>query len=96
MWTDTGLGEYDLFFLRDKMKREVDFLVSRNKKPWFIVEVKSKASKRIGPSLEYFKNLLQIDHAFQIDFDSPFIEKDCFKAKRPVRVPAETFLSQLI
>ena len=96
MWTDTGLGEYDLFFLRDKMKREVDFLVSRNKKPWFIVEVKSKANKRISPALEYFKNILQIDHAFQIDFDSPFIEKDCFAAKRPVRVPAETFLSQLV
>ncbi len=96
MWTDTGLGDYGLFFLRDKMKREVDFLVSRNKKPWFIVEVKSKSSKRINPSLEYFKNLLQIDHAFQIDFDSPFIEKDCFEVRIPVKVPAETFFSQLI
>ncbi|MBW1897759.1 MAG: DUF4143 domain-containing protein [Deltaproteobacteria bacterium] len=96
MWTDMGLGEYDLFFLRDKMKREVDFLVSRDKKPWFIVEVKSKESKRLSPSLDYFKNLLQIDHAFQIHFESRFIEKDCFKTKKTVRVPAETFLSQLV
>ena len=95
-WTDNGLGDYDLFFLRDKMKREVDFLVSRNKKPWFIVEVKSTAGRRKSASLEYFKTLLHIDHAFQIDFDSPFVEKDCFESRRPVKVPAETFFSQLI
>jgi predicted AAA+ superfamily ATPase len=29
-WTDLGLGSYDLHFLRDKEKREVDFLVSRD------------------------------------------------------------------
>ena len=27
-WNDTGMGEYGLYFLRDKEKREVDFLVS--------------------------------------------------------------------
>lgn len=96
MWTDMGLGEYELFFLRDKMKREVDFLVSRNKKPWFIVEVKLKESKRLTPSLNYYKDLLQIDHAFQIYFDALFIEKNCFGTKKAVKVPAETFLSQLV
>ena len=35
-----GLGQYDLWFIRDKEKREVDFLVSENKNPWFLVEVK--------------------------------------------------------
>ena len=28
-WQDSGLGEYDLYFLRDKEKREVDFLVTK-------------------------------------------------------------------
>lgn len=28
-WTDLGLGDYDLYYPRDKAKREVDFLVTR-------------------------------------------------------------------
>ena len=34
-WTDIGLGNYGLYYLRDKMQREVDFLVTRDNKPWF-------------------------------------------------------------
>ena len=59
-------------------------------------KVKLKESKLLTPSLNYFKNLLQIDHAFQIHFDGPFIEKNCFETKKAVKVPAETFLSQLV
>src|SRR5690606_28450690 len=40
-WTDTGEGDFDLRFVRDKEKREVDFLVLRDKKPWMMVECKS-------------------------------------------------------
>jgi predicted AAA+ superfamily ATPase len=39
-WTDTGEGVFDLFFLRDKDKREIDFLLVRDGKPWLPVEVK--------------------------------------------------------
>ncbi len=95
-WTDVGFGDYGVYFLRDKMKREVDFLMTRNHKPWFIVEVKSAANKRISPALEYFKNILGIDHAFQVDFESDFIQRDCFQEKRSIRVPAATLLSQLV
>ncbi|RLC02436.1 MAG: hypothetical protein DRH34_07405 [Deltaproteobacteria bacterium] len=95
-WTDVGFGDYGVYFLRDKMKREVDFLMIRNHKPWFIVEVKSSANKRISPALEYFKNILGIDHAFQVDFGTDFIQRDCFQEKRSIRVPAATLLSQLV
>ncbi|MCK4609193.1 MAG: ATP-binding protein, partial [Gammaproteobacteria bacterium] len=30
LWIDRGLGEYQLFFIRDKDKNEVDFLVTKN------------------------------------------------------------------
>ena len=36
---DIGLGKYNLHYLKDK--KEVDFLVIENNKPWFLVEVKS-------------------------------------------------------
>ncbi len=68
-WTDTAQGVFDLFFLRDKEKREVDFLIVRDKKPWMMVEVKSGV-KEISPSLSYFHGMLQPQMTFQI-VDSP-------------------------
>lgn len=37
-WTDGGLGTFELFTVRDKDKREVDFLVTRDRRPWLMVE----------------------------------------------------------
>ncbi len=94
-WTDLGLGEYSLHYLRTKDQNEVDFLVVKDKKPWFLVEVKTKA-KGLSPSLYRFKEETGAPHAFQIAFDLPFVEKDCFEEKGPILVPARTFLSQLV
>jgi len=94
-WTDLGLGSYDLHYLRDKERREVDFLVSRDKKPWFMVEVKSSMNDRISPHLEVFRKQLSIEHTFQVTIDGDFVEKDVFQIKQPMIVPAKTFLSQL-
>ena len=41
-WTDLGFGDFELRYLRDKQKREVDFLVVRDRKPWFLVEVEAR------------------------------------------------------
>ncbi len=38
LWTDHGSGDYGLWYLRTKEKREVDFLVTVDRKPWFAVE----------------------------------------------------------
>jgi len=96
LWTDIGLGDFDLCFLRDKAKREVDFVVIRDGEPWFLVEVKSSASRSINPSLHYFRDKLGVDHAFQLAFDLEFVERDCFAEIEPRRVPAVTFLAQLV
>jgi len=37
-WNDHGLGRFGLFFLRDRDGREVDFVVTRDDLPWFLVE----------------------------------------------------------
>ncbi len=95
-WTDNGFGTYDLFFIRDKGKREVDFLVTRNDQPWFIVEVKTSGNRSLSPHLDHFHNLLNTSHAFQVALDMDYVDRDCFSVDRPVRVPAKTFLSQLI
>lgn len=94
-WNDNGFGEYGLYFLRDKDKREIDFLVTKDEKPWFLVEVKS-SSKTLNKNLFYFQEITHSPHAFQIAFDLPFVNKDCFHTSQPTIVPLKTFLSQLV
>jgi hypothetical protein len=81
--------------MRTKDQHEVDFLVTKDKKPWFLVEVKTKA-KGLTPALYRFLEETGASHAFQVAFDLPFVEKNCFEEKGPILVPARTFLSQLI
>ena len=95
-WTDRGFGAYDLWFIRDKEKREVDFLVTKNQKPWFLVEAKISAKPSLNKNFYYFQKQIQAKHAFQIVLDMDYIDKDCFSHKEPIIVPARTFLSQLI
>ncbi|MDD5092505.1 MAG: ATP-binding protein [Candidatus Wallbacteria bacterium] len=95
-WTDSGLGEYGLWFLRDKEKRECDFLVTRDRKPWFMVEVKLAAPAGISSSMRYFHDRIRPEHAFVVAFTSEYVQADCFSTSGPVIVPARTFLSQLV
>ena len=94
-WNDRGLGDYNLHYLRNKDKLECDFIVTKNAKPWFIVEVKTKA-KSLSPALFHFQKETKAPHAFQVAFDLPFVQKNCFEEKGPLIVPAKTFLAQLV
>lgn len=94
-WTDLGLGTFELRYLRDKEKREVDFLVIKDQNPWFLVEVKA-SDTRLSPSLAHFQAQTGALHAFQAVLNLPFESVDCFTADRPVVVPARTLLSQLL
>ncbi len=95
-WTDRGLGDFGLYFVRDKQKREVDFLVTRDDRPWFLAEVKSSGSATLSAALPYFQAQTGAAHAFQVAFDLPFVERDCFEVTRPMIVPARTLLAQLV
>lgn len=81
-WNDTAAGEFELCYLRDKEKREVDFLVTWDKKPWVMVECKS-SEKSISKNLLYFSELLKPTHCFQL-CDSPGYDR--FHAEPKVRV----------
>ena len=83
-WTETGQGEFGLYFVRDKQKREVDFLVTRDNSPWFLVEVKSSERTKLSSSLAYFQRQTQTPHAFQVAFDMDFVERDCFEFHEPI------------
>jgi len=39
-WTDTGEGKFDLHYIRNKDKQEIDFLIVKDTKPWLCLEAK--------------------------------------------------------
>jgi len=80
-----------LYFLRNVDKKEVDFLVTVNEKPWFAVEVK-RAERTIATPLYYFKEKLKIPYVYQV-ISLPGIDT----LKNGVRlVSAGRFLSALL
>lgn len=95
-WRETGLGRFGLFFVRDKEKREVDFLVTRDDEPWFLVEAKRAARASPSPALAHFQAQTGARHALQVAMDAAYVDVDCFATTRPTVVPARTFLSQLV
>jgi len=95
-WNDMGLGKFELAYLRDKEKREVDFLVVRDGKPWFLAEVKHH-EESISPILKFYQDQLKAPYAFQLVIDADYVDADCFSTPGgPVVVPARTLLSQLL
>lgn len=95
-WTDLGFGSFELAYLRDKEGREVDFVVVRDRKPWFLVEVKHR-DEGLSPALAHFQAQVRAPFAFQVVVDAPYVEVDAFARPRgPVVVPARTLLSQLV
>jgi len=95
-WSDMGLGKFDLGYLRDKDKHEVDFVVIRDGKPWFLVEVKYR-DESLSRQLKYYQDQIKAPFAFHVTIDADYEDADCFARPRgPLVVPARTFLSQLL
>lgn len=95
-WTDLGLGEFELGYLRDKEKREVDFVVVRDGDPWFLVEAKWGEAP-LSSSLKHFQDQTGAPFAFQVDLGMEYVDRDPFaQPGRPRIVPARTLLSQLL
>jgi len=55
----------ELSFLRDVDKKEVDFLVTVDRKPWFAVEAKL-SDENVSTNLRYFLDKLKIPFAYQV------------------------------
>ncbi len=97
-WGDLGMGRFELRYVRDKLRREVDFLVLRDRRPWFLVCVAGEAPRGgvAPPVLGYFQRITRARHAFHLVMDSSFSGIDCFAHTEPIVVSARTLLSQLL
>jgi len=78
----------ELHFLRNVDKKEVDFIVTIDKKPWFAVEAKISGTE-ISKSLYYFRERLKIPYVYQVVKESSvnryknrvhLLSADCFLA----------------
>ncbi len=76
----------ELFFLRNVDKKEVDFLVTVDHRPWFAVEAKN-SSTTLSHHFSYFKERLNIPFAYQVINKTgvnrlikgiPLVSADCF------------------
>ena len=92
-WQDAGLGRFELCYVRDKARRQVDFLVIRDGKPWFMIDVGAPEGKQGW--LKHFQRHTRAQHAFRLLMDMPYSPVDCFAQGVPTRVSARTLLSQL-
>ena len=95
-WNDLGFGDYGLFYVRDKNQKEVDFLVTKDAEPWFLVEVKTSETK-VTPSLTLMQDKLKVPYAFQIVANLPYEPINAFDKirEKPSVISMRSFLSQL-
>ena len=81
--------KYALFYIRNKQKQETDFLITKDKKPWLLLEAKYSDSRIDNHHLEMQKML----------GDIPFVqicreENICMLQQKNVyRISASRFLS---
>jgi predicted AAA+ superfamily ATPase len=92
-WTDTGEGTLELFYLRNKEKVEVDFLVTLDKKPLFTVEVKS-GSRPLNTAFTKFQEALDCPHIeVSQDLARTIIHREF--SNSVAQVPLSLFLERL-
>jgi uncharacterized protein len=92
-WSDSAQGHFELFFLRTKDGKEVDFLIVQNKIPWMLVECKSN-SRSLNPTLIRFKDQLKTVHNLQLITGNHFHRH---YANENIHVcDYETFFAQLV
>lgn len=95
-FNDLGIAKMGLYYIRTKDQEEVDFLLLKDGKPWFLVEVKSSTNASLSRHLIKFHQQLKTEHAFQVVFDKSYVNKDVFTIDEPMIIPVENLLVQLV
>ncbi len=91
-WLEDAEGHRaELWYIRDRAGREIDFLVTVERRPWFVVEAKLTETS-IDPALRAFKAAFKVPFAYQVVLEG----KDDFLEGDVRCLPAERFLAALI
>ena len=95
-WTEMGYGRFSLHHLRDKDRREVDFVVIRDRQPLLLVDVKASHKQTLSKNLGRYQEMTKAPYAVQVAFDAPYYDVDSVRLSKPTIVSARSFLSQLV
>lgn len=86
-WTDSGLGRFELGYIRDKQQHEVDFVVTKEGEPFMLVEAKSSLSEPLSPNLKALAAKLKVQYAFQVAVEAQASQVNPLDfAGEPVRI----------
>lgn len=88
-WTDAGYCDAQLFFIRNKNGNETDFLITIDKEPWLLIEVKSSSDQIASHHYNHIKQLGKIPFV-QLNLES---EKTLKPHPGVFIMPAHQFLT---
>lgn len=91
LWTGVGLGRFELFYLRDKEKREVDFLVVKNGESILLVEAKY-LDEELSKNLLYFQAKIKIPFAVQVIHKKDVLKRTRINNHLQYVISADMFL----
>jgi predicted AAA+ superfamily ATPase len=94
LWRAMGEGEFDLHYVRDKEKREVDFLITAQRKPWCLVEC-TLEDESPASALRYYQEKLSVPWAVQVVQKSGVCRKFSEGARTCWVVSADRWLATL-
>ena len=93
-WTDFGLGDFKLWYLRDREKREVDALITRDDSPWMMVEIKLN-DLNVSKPLQRYAQLLNCQKIVQVVKPDDIYRQIKIESRIYHVVSAGTFLTWL-
>lgn len=93
LWNDYGWGKFDLHYIRNKEKEEVDFLLTENNRPFLLIETKL-AEENPSAALKGFQTALNVPAIQLVRKDG--VKKLFKNGKHPILVvTAHRWLSSL-
>ncbi len=92
-YRDVNGIDIDLRYVRDREKREVDFLLVFEKKPWMLIEAKAGKPDAFGP-LRYFAEKLGVKEKYMVCLDDKHDYID--RASGTTVIPAAKFFVALV
>lgn len=93
--SDTGEGDFKLHYLRNKEQKEIDFLITKDKKPWLPVEVKLHDSK-LSNNWPVFMKHLTCKYAIQVVKSPDIYTIETTNFGKVLIISAAQFLSCLV
>ncbi len=92
-WSDIGEGKFELFYLKTKDKKEIDFLITKDGSPWIPIECKLN-NTTLSPNFSTFLNYLNTPVSFQLD-NKPNVLKKINLDKRTIYICSASQLFRL-